>query len=104
MKNILEKFEKYLKKLQQSGESTKKTATAIGTAIIMIIIVLIWFQFFNPISQPAAATPPEQNQISFFSTFKNGLSIVGGAIGNEIKNVLRGLSSPRQYIINSPQK
>lgn len=104
MNDILKKFEKYLKKLQESAEGTKKTATTVGTIIIMVVIVLIWFQFFNPISQPAATTPPEQNQISFFDTFKNGLNIVGGAIGGEIKNLSQGLSSPRQYIINPPQK
>jgi hypothetical protein len=104
MNKILKKFEKYLKKLQESDEQTKKTATIVGTIFIMVVIFLIWLQFFNPISQPAAATPPEQNQFSFFDTFKNGLNIIGGAIGGEIKNLSQTLGSPRQYIINPPQK
>ena len=100
---MFEKFEKYLKKLQNSDEDTKRQATIIGTIIIMAIIILIWFQFFNPITQQTAAAP-EQNQISFFSTFKNGLEIVGNAISSKIKDFSQFLSAPRQYIINPPQK
>ena len=100
---MFEKFEKYLKKLQNSDESVKRQATIIGTIIIMTIIVLIWFQFFNPITQQQTAAP-EQNQISFFDTFKNGLEIIGNSIGSKIKGFSQILSSPRQYIINPPQK
>ncbi|MCL5733161.1 MAG: hypothetical protein M1334_00655 [Patescibacteria group bacterium] len=100
---MFEKFEKYLKKLQNSDEDTKRQATIIGTIIIMAIIVLIWFQFFNPVAQQTTAAP-EQNKISFFSTFQNGLGIVGNAIGSKIKDFSHFLSAPRQYIINPTQK
>lgn len=101
----MEKIEKFLKKLQESDEKIKKIATAIGTAIVMIVIVLVWFRFFNPVTQSNVTTPPEQNQTSFFDTLKSGFKIVGGKIGDKIKNVSRSLGSSRQYIIiNHSQK
>lgn len=104
----------FVRKIQRSDEKTKKR-WFVGTTIAAMVFILIFWVIYQNITIPSVAGPENPTNIpqvvlkpeqkvdtgpSFFETFGNGLSIVGGdlkqkydAFSEAITNGLNSLKS-----------
>ena len=90
----------FLKRLQESDENVKRRWLIVSSAVIMILIVFIWLNYFNTLIQQASS-PVDQAEygLTFWQTFKSGLGIVSQGIAIKIKSWFEVLRSPRSYNI-----
>lgn len=76
----------FLAELQSLDAPTKRKVVIVSTVVVMVIVIYLWFGYFNglvaDVSQPTVAANQEQKAPgSFFQNIKNGMA----AIANEFK-------------------
>ena len=92
----------FLKRLQESDENVKRRWLILGSAVMMILVVFVWLNYFNALVQQASApAPAEQSErgLTFWQTFKSGLGIVFQTAGSKIKSWFEIVRSPKSYSI-----
>ena len=93
----------FIERLQSSDESRKRRWMFGGTVVAMVIVVYVWFAYFNNLvgnfNEPQLAAAPESG-FTFLHSIENGMSIISGSFVGEIKNIGGMLRSPKEYIIN----
>ncbi|MBI4086317.1 MAG: hypothetical protein HY433_03725 [Candidatus Liptonbacteria bacterium] len=93
----------FLKRLQESEENVKRRWLILGSAVMMILVVFIWLNYFNTLVQQASApaqTEQAERGLTFWQTFKSGLGIVFQTAGSKIKYWFEIARSPKSYSIN----
>ena len=95
----------FLEKLQSSDESTKRRWMFGSAVVIMIVVVYVWFAYFNTLVAGFSAPAPAATEggFSFFGSMENGLAIISGAFMEKIHAFGRILAAPREYIVNPPK-
>jgi hypothetical protein len=95
------RIEQFIKKLQESDEATKRRWLIASTVIVMVIVIFVWFKYFNAIIQfgGGSASAAEAPHASFWETMGRGVANVAGAIMNGIRRLGGILAAPRTYII-----
>ena len=90
----------FLHKLQTSEERIKLRWLIGTSAVVMIIVVFVWLNYFSTLVESGAsgAEPGDGAQdIGFWQTFKGGLAFIGQSFGDEIKTLLGKIQSPSTY-------
>jgi ATP-dependent Zn protease len=102
---ITKALKKFIKDLQNSSEERKTFWTYFLSILAMIIIIIIWLNFFSPIpnNQIASSTPSPQSSINFFDTLKTGFIIIYQGIINEIIHLYHIFITPNKIIITPSQ-
>src|SRR5437870_5435072 len=95
----------FLERLQLSDEATKRRFVFICTAIAMIVVVYVWFAYFNNMiaSQNAPQPVAETSGFTFWQTMKGGMAVIYRAFWAKLNDLSNILQSPREYIIKPPQ-
>ncbi len=79
-----QKFHKFIEKIQNSNEATKKRWLIGASAVSMIFIITLWLVYIGfiikPIDGEKVSTPTDE----FWPIFKNGLIIARAEIGRLI--------------------
>lgn len=98
---------KFLQKLQDSDESTKRRWMFIITAIVMVIVIYLWLAYFNNLivgfAQPQLQELQESSEFTFWQTMKNGTAILYQGSIDKIRDFGEILQTPREYIISPPR-
>ncbi len=74
----------FLERLQAADERTKRRVVAVSSAVAMIVVVFLWFSYFNSIVRPEATVISgnggEEGNFSFMDTIRHGMaSVISGA-------------------------
>ncbi len=98
---------KFIEKLQNSDEDTKKRWMFVLTSVSMAIVVFIWLGYFNNLvtglSAPKADELSKEAGFSFIESAKMSASVVYGGLVDKIHGLGNILNAPREYIINPPK-
>ena len=97
---------KFLEKLQNSDEDTKRRWMVILTIVAMVIVIYVWLAYFNNLiaglsapPQEIAADAPESKGFTFWHSTKNGLGLVYNGFIGKLRWLGEVLGEPREYII-----
>ena len=104
--NNEENKKSFLEELQSLDEPTKRKAAILVTIVAMVIVVYIWFGYFNGLVSnvtqvPAADNPSAQasGEPSFAGNIKNGMAMIGGGIVGSAKWFSGLFTGPGQYVV-----
>lgn len=99
----------FLEELQALGEPTKRKILIVATAIIMVIVVYVWFGYFNGLVTNVSQSPVAQSQEAqtstnsgFFQTIGNAAMFIGGECVRAIHAVKDLFQKTGQYVV-TPQ-
>lgn len=83
---MLEKFQKFIRKLQNSEEAVKKRWLFGATALVMLLVTALWSVYIShTVKNLTNAETEEANNLSFSAVFNTGLQILGEETIEEIK-------------------
>lgn len=100
---------KFLEKLQNLDEATKRRWMFILSGIAMVVVVFVWLAYFNNLvsgfgeSEIAIAESVEAESFPFFETAGSALAATYRAFWGLLRGFGEVLNEPREYIINPPQ-
>lgn len=105
IKQVTGSIKKFIKSLQNSSEERKSFWTYFLSILSMILVIIIWLNFFSPIpsNQIAATQSSPQPSISFFDTLKTGFMIIYQGVINEIANLYHLFITPHNLTITPSQ-
>lgn len=93
---------KFLEKLQNSDESSKRVWTVILSIVSMVVVVFVWFAYFNSLfsgfTEPQVAEV-EGDEFTFWSTMENGATVVYSGLAERLQDFAGALGSPKEYDI-----
>ncbi len=87
---IFDEAIKFIKRLQEADEATKKKWLIIMSGVTMVILIFFWLIYLKSAFVAIGPAPKEENQDSFWQTFIAGFSLIANQIkfwsqmGNEI--------------------
>jgi hypothetical protein len=100
-----EKPKGFIEELQSLSDTHKKRVLVISTIVIMLIVVGVWFSYFNGIlaaaSQPtvaeATSTTPTASGPSMWQNIKNDMASIGNVFNSSSQYTVQPSStSPAQ--------
>lgn len=100
---------KFLEKLQNADEATKRRWMIFSTIVIMAVVVYVWAAYFNNLvagfSQAQPTEPPVSSAggFTFWATLKNGTAVLYQAFMGKLHALGDVLNAPREYIITPPK-
>lgn len=98
---------KFIEKLQNSDEDTKKKWMFVLTSISMAVVIFIWLGYFNNLvtglSTPKTEELSKDAGFSFIESAKMSAVVVYGGLVDKIYGLGNILKAPREYIINPPK-
>jgi len=96
----------FLERLRSADERTKTRWLIALSAISMVIVVFVWFRYFNNLIAESVSMRPveeESRSFSFWQTIKNGAAFLRQDLSEKIRNFGAMLSAPRSYIVQPPK-
>jgi hypothetical protein len=100
---------KFIEKIQQADDDTKRWVLVVASAVAMAVVVCIWLVYFNNFitmssNVPLAAqSPPSQNRApagtSFWGTMKHGAAILYGHFVGTLGWFGNVFNTQREYIV-----
>src|SRR3989344_8010064 len=94
---------KFLEKIQNSDEQTKRIWMFVLTVISMGVVIFVWLAYFNNLvssfEQPVRVAE-EPSGFTFWQTMKKGMNVVYGEFMNKLRFLGETLSAPKEYIIS----
>ena len=94
---------KFLEKLQNSNESSKRRWTVVLSSVSMVVVVLVWFAYFDSLFTGFAEPPPadvEGGGFTFWSTMENGATVIYSGLTERLQGFAGALGEPKEYDIN----
>ncbi len=89
-------LKKYLEKIQNSDEATKKRWLVAATAVSMIIVIGFWFVYINYTTKPAVENTAVQTpNIGFWQIFKNGLAVIYQSLKEKVQIIFSEITKSR---------
>lgn len=79
-----QKFHKFIEKIQNSNEATKKRWLIGASAVSMVFIITLWLVYIGFIIKPIDGEKTSTSTDEFWPVFKNGLIIARAEIGRLI--------------------
>lgn len=92
----------FLKKLQTSDERTKRRWLIGSSAVMVLVVVILWLRYFSVLVQPAGVPSDPENTMqgfTFWQTFAAGFRVILHGAAETIKNWFGGLDAGKNYII-----
>lgn len=90
---------KFIRKLQNSDEQTKKIWLVGLSAVSMAVVIFFWLIYFNRVVNNSAVSDnkPQKADTGFWRIMENGFSVVGGDIKTEFKNLIGKIINEKTY-------
>lgn len=94
----------FLERIRNSDDRTKKKWTYGITAVIMLVVVILWFAYVNSIfssggSSGVAYRDSAGSGASFVYTMKNGLAVVYDTAESAVRGLWNAVTGSRTYVI-----
>lgn len=91
-----------LERLQSLDDAAKRRLLVIGTTFAMLIVIVVWFKYFNSIIQPISGIPevvPEEHGFSPWESAKNGVALIVQALFGLVRFVSGLILGPKNILI-----
>ncbi len=93
----------FLERLQEADERTKRRVVAVSSALAMIVVVFLWFSYFNSIVRPEATVASgnggEEGNFSFMDTIRHGTASMISGAWDMLRAAGRAVFEGRSYTI-----
>ena len=92
----------FLERLQEADERTKRRVVAVSSALAMIVVVFLWFSYFNSIVRPEATVGSqrgEEGNFSFMDTIRHGTASMISGAWDMLRAAGRAVFEGRSYTI-----
>ena len=94
------KLNKFIGKIQNSDEATKKRWLIVSSAIAMVLVISLWLVYINWTIKSVGDNIEKQNlEPGFWQIFKTGLNMISESIWNGIKNIVSKITGERTITI-----
>lgn len=94
-------MKRYLRKIQNSDEATKRNWLIGATAVTMVMVIGLWLIYMNSafrfVLENANSNP--EPAIGFWQIFKNGLTTIFDSINKTITNFISEITKSKTIII-----
>lgn len=93
---MFKSLKKYLKKIQNSDEATKKRWLIVSSAIAMVLVISLWLVYINWTIKSVGDNVEKQNlEPGFWQIFKTGLKVAGESAWDGVKNSVSKITGER---------
>lgn len=97
---MFKNLKKYLSKIQNSDEATKKRWLIASSAVAMILVIGLWLIYINWTIKSIGDNIEKQNaEPGFWQIFKTGLKVVCKSAWNNIENIVSKITAERVITI-----
>ena len=99
-------FQKFLEKVQTSGDEVKRIWITTATLIVMTMIIVLWLAFFNDALSKGAILDSGIATVGGQSRTDHGFSFwesIKGGVASVAQGIRDTFGSSREYIVKPPQ-
>ncbi|MDP3015351.1 MAG: hypothetical protein Q8N28_03020 [bacterium] len=93
---MFKKLNKFIGKIQNSDEATKKRWLIVSSAIAMVLVISLWLVYINWTIKAVGDNVGKQDmEPGFWQIFKTGLKVAGESAWNGVKNSVSKITGER---------
>jgi len=94
-------IEKFIAKIQNSGERTKRRWMILFSVAAVMVIAAFWIFFTAPIFQNFSTAPnvAVADEPGFWQIFKNGMSVFFDSATKSLKNIFSQITEKKTIVI-----
>ncbi|MEK7479407.1 MAG: hypothetical protein AAB634_02645 [Patescibacteria group bacterium] len=101
MKEQIAQTQHWLRRVQRSGENTKRVWLFTLSALAMLLVISLWFlyvSFTMPRIGGERLVPAEDGEASFFGVMKEGARVMAKEFWGELQGAREGLGNIREKV------